>query len=106
MTWPTSASPCRASRSTTRSKVAKNLTDKLGGEVTQSSPTSPSSPSKASASAATPASASACSKRSPTPSINVEMVSTSEIRVNVVVEAAKGAAGLAALKEAFADVLG
>jgi aspartate kinase len=38
--------------------------------------------------------------------INVEMVSTSEIRVNVVVEAAKGEAGLAALKAAFADVLG
>jgi aspartate kinase len=38
--------------------------------------------------------------------INVEMVSTSEIRVNVVVDAAKGAAGLAALKSAFADVLG
>jgi aspartate kinase len=38
--------------------------------------------------------------------INVEMVSTSEVRVNVVVEAEKGAAGLAALKNAFADVLG
>jgi aspartate kinase len=38
--------------------------------------------------------------------INVEMVSTSEIRVNVVVAADKGEAGLAALKKAFADVLG
>jgi aspartate kinase len=38
--------------------------------------------------------------------INVEMVSTSEIRVNVVIDAAKAAAGLAALKYAFADVLG
>ncbi len=38
--------------------------------------------------------------------INVEMVSTSEIRVNVIVDAKKGPAGLAALKEAFADVLG
>jgi aspartate kinase len=38
--------------------------------------------------------------------INVEMVSTSEVRVNVVVGADKGAAGLAALKAAFADVLG
>ena len=38
--------------------------------------------------------------------INVEMVSTSEIRVNVVIDANKGAAGLAALKAAFADVLG
>jgi aspartate kinase len=38
--------------------------------------------------------------------INVEMVSTSEIRVNVVVGADKGEAGLAALKAAFADVLG
>jgi aspartate kinase len=38
--------------------------------------------------------------------INVVMVSTSEVRVNVVVEADKGEAGLAALKAAFADVLG
>jgi aspartate kinase len=38
--------------------------------------------------------------------INVEMVSTSEIRVNVVIGATKAAAGLAALKAAFADVLG
>jgi aspartate kinase len=38
--------------------------------------------------------------------INVEMVSTSEVRVNVVVAADKGAAGLTALKSAFADVLG
>ncbi len=38
--------------------------------------------------------------------INVEMVSTSEVRVNVVVEAEKGDAGLAALKKAFADVVG
>lgn len=38
--------------------------------------------------------------------INVEMVSTSEVRVNVVVAADKGATGLAALKKAFADVLG
>ena len=34
------------------------------------------------------------------------MISTSEVRVNVVVAADKGAAGLAALKNAFADVLG
>jgi aspartate kinase len=38
--------------------------------------------------------------------INVEMVSTSEVRTNVVVAADKGEAGLAALKQAFADVLG
>jgi aspartate kinase len=37
--------------------------------------------------------------------INVEIVSSSEIRVSVVVEADKGDAGLAALKRAFADVL-
>jgi aspartate kinase len=37
--------------------------------------------------------------------INVEMVSTSEVRVNVVVDAGKGTAGLNALKYAFADVL-
>ncbi len=38
--------------------------------------------------------------------INVEMVSTSEVRVNVVIDANKAASGLAALKAAFADVLG
>jgi aspartate kinase len=37
--------------------------------------------------------------------INVEMVSTSEVRVNVAVAAEKGTAGLNALKYAFADVL-
>jgi aspartokinase len=37
--------------------------------------------------------------------INVEMVSTSEVRVNVAVAAEKGMAGLSALKYAFADVL-
>jgi aspartate kinase len=37
--------------------------------------------------------------------INVEMVSTSEVRVNVAVAADKGTAGLSALKYAFADVL-
>ena len=38
--------------------------------------------------------------------INVEMINTSEVRVNVVVDAEKGEAGLAALKNAFADVMG
>ncbi len=38
--------------------------------------------------------------------INVELVSTSEVKVNVVVQGDKGAAGLAALEEAFADVIG
>jgi aspartate kinase len=38
--------------------------------------------------------------------INVEMVSTSEVRVNVIVEGDKGAAGLTALRKVFADVLG
>lgn len=38
--------------------------------------------------------------------INVEMVSTSEVRVNAVVDASKGESGLAALKAAFADVVG
>jgi len=37
--------------------------------------------------------------------INVEMVSTSEVRVSMVVAADKGKAGLSALKYAFADVL-
>jgi aspartate kinase len=38
--------------------------------------------------------------------INVEMINTSEMRVNVVVAAAKGEAGLKALRENFADVMG
>jgi aspartate kinase len=38
--------------------------------------------------------------------INVELVSTSEVKVNVVVDGAKGQAGLAALQDAFADVIG
>ncbi len=38
--------------------------------------------------------------------INVDLVSTSEVRVSVVIDADKAAAGLAALKTAFADVLG
>ncbi|QDS97804.1 aspartate kinase [Adhaeretor mobilis] len=37
--------------------------------------------------------------------INVEMINTSEVRVNVVVNAAKGEAGLKALEAAFADVI-
>ncbi|MGL4513324.1 MAG: aspartate kinase [Lacipirellulaceae bacterium] len=38
--------------------------------------------------------------------INVELIGTSEVEVNVVVAGAHGAAGLAALKQAFADVVG
>jgi aspartate kinase len=37
--------------------------------------------------------------------INVEMINTSEVRMNVVVDGAKGETGLAALKDAFADVM-
>ena len=37
--------------------------------------------------------------------INAEMINTSEIRLNVAVASGKGEAGLAALKEAFRDVL-
>ena len=37
--------------------------------------------------------------------INAEMINTSEVRLNVVVAPEKGAAGLAALEEAFRDVL-
>ncbi len=38
--------------------------------------------------------------------INAELVSTSEVKVNVVVETARGKGALAALEEAFADVIG
>ena len=37
--------------------------------------------------------------------INVAMINTSEMRVNVVVDGQKGDAGLAALQAAFADAL-
>jgi aspartokinase len=37
--------------------------------------------------------------------INVQMISTSELRVNVVVSAKDGAKGLAALQEKFKDNL-
>jgi len=38
--------------------------------------------------------------------INVEMINTSEVRVNAVVDAKQGEAGLKALRAAFADVMG
>ena len=38
--------------------------------------------------------------------INVEMINTSEVRVNVVVDAKQGEAGLKILRDAFADVMG
>ena len=38
--------------------------------------------------------------------INVELVSTSEVKVNVVVDADKGEAGLKVLQAAFEDVVG
>jgi aspartate kinase len=38
--------------------------------------------------------------------INVDMINTSEVRINVAVAAEKGEAALAALKKAFADVMG
>lgn len=38
--------------------------------------------------------------------INIELVSTSEIKVNVVVDGSKGQAGLAALEKAFSDAIG
>src|SRR5205085_12656369 len=38
--------------------------------------------------------------------INVDMINTSEMRINVVVDAPQGEAGLKALRATFADVLG
>jgi aspartate kinase len=38
--------------------------------------------------------------------INVEMINTSEVRVNVVVDSPYGEPGLKALRTAFADVMG
>jgi aspartate kinase len=37
--------------------------------------------------------------------INVEMISTSEVRVNVVVDGTKGHEALAVLQKAFADTM-
>ena len=37
--------------------------------------------------------------------INIDMISTSEVRVNVVVDGNQGQDGLAQLQSAFADVL-
>jgi aspartate kinase len=36
--------------------------------------------------------------------INIDMISTSEVRVNVVVDGRQGTAGLRKLQEVFADV--
>ena len=47
----------------------------------------------------------ACSSRWPSAGINVEMISTSEVRVNVVVDGQQGARALEALAEEFADVM-
>jgi aspartate kinase len=37
--------------------------------------------------------------------LNIEMINTSEVRVNVVVDDSQGPAGLKALNKAFADVI-
>ena len=37
--------------------------------------------------------------------LNIEMINTSEVRVNVVVDESQGQAGLEALNKAFADVI-
>ena len=37
--------------------------------------------------------------------INVDMINTSEVRVNVIVDGAAGEKGLACLQQAFGDVL-
>jgi aspartate kinase len=37
--------------------------------------------------------------------INVEMINTSEVRVNVVIDGDKGKAGLACLQKAFSDAM-
>jgi aspartate kinase len=38
--------------------------------------------------------------------INIAMINTSEVRVNVVLAGKDGAAGLECLRQAFADVMG
>ena len=49
--------------------------------------------------------AAACSSRWPTAGINVEMISTSEVRVNVVVDGDQGEKALRTLQKEFADVI-
>ena len=93
-----------------------NCSSRLGGRRTAGQQTSaasghpspsrsPNSPCPESACAATPASRFACSARWPRPSINVDMISTSEVRVNVVVDGRHGRQGLTKLQQAFTDVL-
>jgi aspartate kinase len=86
-------------------EVAKKLTDKLGGSVTHEPGVAILTVKGVGIRSHTGVGLRMFKALSDA-DINVEMVSTSEIRVNVVVEAAKGAAGLAALKYGFADVLG
>jgi aspartate kinase len=86
-------------------EVAKTLTDKLGGSVTHEPGVAILTVKGVGIRSHTGVGLRMFKALSDA-DINVEMVSTSEIRVNVVVEAAKGAAGLAALKYGFADVLG
>jgi aspartate kinase len=86
-------------------EVAKKLTDKLGGSVTHEPGVAILTVKGVGIRSHTGVGL-RMFKALTDAGINVEMVSTSEVRVNVVVEAAKGPAGLAALKYAFADVLG
>ena len=37
--------------------------------------------------------------------INIDMINTTEVRVNVVIDGTQGAKGLAALEKEFADVM-
>ena len=62
----------------------------------------PSSRSSAWACGPTPASPPACSAPWPTAAININLINTSEIRINVGTDVAKGREGLDCLKKAFA----
>ena len=64
-------------------------------------PTSPRSRSSAWACAPTPASPPRCSRRSPTAGINIQMITTSEIKISVLVDRASAVPALRAVHRAF-----
>ncbi len=84
----------QADLTSSAASCSNKLAEQLGcGPVTGSRRRSPSSRSRASACAATPAWPSALFRSLAEAGINVDMISTSEVRVNVVVDGGHGAEG-------------
>ena len=93
-----SRSPCPR---TPADRAAAAVRPIAGGTVAVE-PRWPSSRSSAWACAPTPASPPACSPPWPTRSININLINTSEVRINVGTDIAKGREGLDCLRRAFA----